>query len=146
MSENYPKLAQGQAVPANHTDKVHDRGGITYPNLHRRIDNDSAVMEPGEVLPDEFAVSVAGVSSYRTTKHISHTDDATVTQSFVGDGETTMFKLHNPVGVIVKVAINSQIISEFEFDEATNSVILPEAPAQDDTILITYAFVSNEIP
>lgn len=75
MSENYPKLAQGQAVPANATDRSHDRGGITYPNLHRRIDNEVTPESEGELAPDQYVVSVSGVNSYRTTKHTVHSEE-----------------------------------------------------------------------
>lgn len=81
MSENYPKLAQGQAVPANHTDKVHDQGGITYPNLHRRIDNEIPLPEDpkerqGRLAPDAYDITVSTVNSYRTKKIITHLEDS----------------------------------------------------------------------
>lgn len=77
MSENYPKLAQGPAVPANNIDISHDRCGITYPNLHRRIDNEVTPESEGELAPDQYVISVSGVNSYRTTKHIVHEEDST---------------------------------------------------------------------
>ena len=40
MIDDFPKTVQGQAVPASATDIAHDKTGITYPNLHRRIDNE----------------------------------------------------------------------------------------------------------
>lgn len=81
MSENYPKLAQGQAVPANHIDKVHDRGGITYPNLHRRIDNEIPLPEDpeerqGRLAPDTYDITVAAINSYRTKKITTHLEDS----------------------------------------------------------------------
>lgn len=75
MSENYPKLAQGQAVPANNIDISHDRGGITYPNLHRRIDNEVTPESEGELASDQYVVSVSGVNSYRTTKHTVYSEE-----------------------------------------------------------------------
>ena len=70
MVDDFPKTAQGQAVPANNTDINHDRSGITYPNLHRRIDN--------EVTDGEHVVSVSGVNSYRTTKHTVHDESSEI--------------------------------------------------------------------
>lgn len=78
MAENlYPKLAQGPAKPADIEDLKHDQSGITYPNLHRRIDDEATHLDPGEVQPDQYTISVSGVNSYRTTKHIVHTEDST---------------------------------------------------------------------
>ena len=81
MSENYPKMAQGQAVPANATDRSHDRGGITYPNLHRRIDNEVPLSEnpkerQGRLAPDAYDITVSTVNSYRTKKIITHLEDS----------------------------------------------------------------------
>ena len=70
MVDNYPQMAQGQAVPANAKDIAHDKSGITYPNLHRRIDN--------EATDGEHVVSVSGVNSYRTTKHTVHDESSEV--------------------------------------------------------------------
>lgn len=75
MSDDFPKTAQGQAVPANNTDIAHDKSGITYPNLHRRIDNENTPLHEGEILPDQYVVSVSGVNSYRTTKHTVHSEE-----------------------------------------------------------------------
>lgn len=75
MSENYPKMAQGSAKPANNTDINHDLGGITYPNLHRRIDNENTPLHDSEVAPDQYELTVAGVNSYRTTKHTIHSEE-----------------------------------------------------------------------
>lgn len=81
MSENtYPKMAQGQAVPATSADKAHDQGGITYPNLHRRIDNENTPLAAGEVAPDEYLLSVGGVDSFRTTKHTIHDEESTISE------------------------------------------------------------------
>lgn len=81
MSENiYPKLAQGEAKPATPVDIAHDQGGITYPNLHRRIDNDATPLAEGELEPDKYTVSVSSVDSYRTTKHIVHDEESTTSE------------------------------------------------------------------
>lgn len=81
MSENtYPKMAQGSAKPATDLDKVHDQGGITYPNLHRRIDNENTPLAEGEVAPDEYLLTVGGVDSYRNTKHTIHDEDSTTSE------------------------------------------------------------------
>ena len=39
MADGY-LLAQGQAKPATQEDLYKDASGVTYPNLHRRIDTD----------------------------------------------------------------------------------------------------------
>lgn len=75
MADNYPKTAQGQAVPANATDITHDKSGITYPNLHRRIDNENTPLHEGEIASDQYVVSVSGVNSYRTTKHTVYSEE-----------------------------------------------------------------------
>lgn len=72
-----PKTAQGEAKLADSTDISHDMGGITYPNLHRRIDSDDTPKEPGEVDPDQYKITVSAVNSYRTTIHTTHKEDAT---------------------------------------------------------------------
>ena len=77
LEDKFPKTAQGQAVPADATDIIHDQGGITYPNLHRRIDNEVTPVAEGEVKPDSYAITVSGVNSYRTIKHTTHTDTPT---------------------------------------------------------------------
>ena len=63
-----PKTAQGEAKLADSTDISHDMGGITYPNLHRRIDNDDT--------PNQYKITVSAVNSYRTTIHTTHKEDA----------------------------------------------------------------------
>ena len=81
MSENkYPKLAQGAAKPATTGDLVRDASGITYPNLHRRIDNENTPLAKGEVAPDEYLLAVGGVDSFRNTKHIVHDEDSTTSE------------------------------------------------------------------
>ena len=73
-----PKLAQGDAKPANNTDLNHDLvSGLTYPNLHRRIDNEATPKEPDELVPDTYKITVSGVSSYRITKHTVHAEGST---------------------------------------------------------------------
>ena len=76
MVDDFPKTAQGQAIPANNTDINHDKSGITYPNLHRRIDDEATPLHPGEVVPDRYTLSVGGVNSYRTTDHITHDEES----------------------------------------------------------------------
>ena len=105
MSENYPKLAQGQAVPATPEDLERDAVGITNPNLHRRIDDTpldiyfgalelttqdgyTLITQNNEVilinhgLPDHvhinnrYSLSVSGVSSYRTVDRVTHSEES----------------------------------------------------------------------
>lgn len=81
MAENiYPKLAQGSAKPATALDQIYDQGGITYPNLHRRIDNENTPLAEGEAAPDEYLLAVGGVDSYRNTKHTIHNEDSTTSE------------------------------------------------------------------
>lgn len=75
MVDDFPKTAQGQAVSASNTDIAHDKSGITYPNLHRRIDNENTPIHDEEIAPDHYVVSVSGVNSYRTTKHTVHSEE-----------------------------------------------------------------------
>lgn len=78
--DKYPQTAQGEAKPATQTDISHDNGGITYPNLHRRIDNENTPKEEGELAPDTYKISVSGVNSYRTTKHTVHDEESTTSE------------------------------------------------------------------
>lgn len=82
IDDKYPKLAQGSAKPANNTDLNHDLvSGLTYPNLHRRIDNEiTPPLRPGEVGSDNYEVTVSAVNSYRTTKHTTHNEGSTDTE------------------------------------------------------------------
>ena len=65
-------------APANESYIVikYSSSGYTYPNLHRRIDNESTPLSPEEVKPDTYELSVGGVSSYRTTTHTIHDEDS----------------------------------------------------------------------
>lgn len=73
---NIPKLAQGAAKPADSIDLQHDATGITYPNLHRRIDNENTPLSGEEVAPDTYLLTVGGVNSYRTTTHTVYDEDS----------------------------------------------------------------------
>lgn len=82
IDDKYPKLAQGSAKPANNTDLNHDLvSGLTYPNLHRRIDNEVPLSEnpkerQGRLAPDAYDITVSTVNSYRTKKIITHLEDS----------------------------------------------------------------------
>lgn len=103
MSDNH-LLAQGQAKPATEEDLFRDASGITYPNLHRRIDTDltqadievqlcsvegdllintegnsQLLATVSEIRPgsEEYILSVSGFNSYRTTKKNTYTEDNT---------------------------------------------------------------------
>ena len=95
-------LAQGYAKPATAEDLEKDEAGLTYPNLHRRINTDLARLKTdyslttpegadlttpgGEVLTvsaeygpggaQKFALQVKCVNSYRTTTPIVHHEDS----------------------------------------------------------------------
>ena len=98
-----PNLAQGVAKPASQADKEKDlQTGITKPNLHRRVDNESSSLWTDCLLmtQDNFVLStqnnyelcgdvevtgntdgaytllVSSVNSYRVTKQTIHNDDS----------------------------------------------------------------------
>lgn len=104
MADNH-LLAQGQAKLATEEDLLHDASGITYPNLHRRIDPDLALIEVEAILlsaedqylvtaegdailtgpasinkpgAENYILSVSGVNSYRTTKKINTNPDSEI--------------------------------------------------------------------
>ena len=73
-------LAQGPAKPATEEDLIRDASGITYPNLHRRIDNECTPVADDELAPDQYSLTVGGISSYRTTAHTIHDEESTTTE------------------------------------------------------------------
>ena len=99
-------MAQGAAKPATTADLVKDAAGITYPNLHRRIDTDLArLREPfvlttpdGVILTDgygqaltasaeygpggmaDISLSVQGVNSFRTVSPKVHEENSTTSE------------------------------------------------------------------
>lgn len=79
MTDNL-KMAQGPAKPATSLDIQIDASGITVPNLHRRIDNESTPLSADEISPDTYSLTVGGVSSYRTTTHTIHDEESTTSE------------------------------------------------------------------
>ena len=105
MAEDY-LFAQGQAKLDTAEDIEKDEDGVTKPNLHRRIDTDLTVdteefyltTEDGYRLTTEdgfqllctsyepaprsesYILSVAGVSSFRTTERKIHDEDSTTSE------------------------------------------------------------------
>ena len=103
--ENIP-MAQGPAVPASAEDLAHDEAGVTYPNLHRRINTDLARLKTnfnlatpegenlaavgGSILTVQaeygpggaqtFQLNVQCVNSYRTTTPLVHDEDSTTSE------------------------------------------------------------------
>ena len=78
MIDDY-KMAQGSAKPVepgSEEERKDLEDGITKPNLHRRIDNESTPLDEGEIKPDTYDLTVQGVSSYRTTKSEYHDEDS----------------------------------------------------------------------
>lgn len=99
MSDNY-SFAQGQAKPATAEDLQKDAAGVTDPNLHRRFNVDSNLVEDyistedGFILeidddfvltsmvdeivetPYSYMLTVQGVNSYRNTTTELHDEDA----------------------------------------------------------------------
>ena len=54
--------------------------GLTKPNLHRRIDEDLAVLQPDQIQKDTYTLLVAGTNSYRATEHYYHDEDSTTSE------------------------------------------------------------------
>ena len=54
--------------------------GKTTPNLHRRIDNECTPVADDELAPDQYSLTVGGISSYRTTAHTIHDEESTTTE------------------------------------------------------------------
>lgn len=109
MIDDY-RLAQGPAKPASAEDlerdaaSVADSASTTYPNLHRRIDEDlSIIVETPYILASDdtilatengqllisgaiypgtatYALSVNSTSSYRTTTQIIYNEDSTTSE------------------------------------------------------------------
>lgn len=76
MIDDY-KMAQGPAKPATPEEIAKETDpGKTTPNLHRRIDNECTPVADDELAPDQYSLSVGGVSSYRTTTHTIHDEDS----------------------------------------------------------------------
>lgn len=73
---NYPKTAQGPAVPAAEHDLEADNLGYTNPNLHRRVDPQAPEADSQEVAPREYRLGVYSVNSYRTTKVNTHSESS----------------------------------------------------------------------
>lgn len=95
-------LAQGYAKPATAEDLIKDAAGVTYPNIHRRINTDLARLTgeydlttpDGELLTtpngdiltvtaeygpggaQSFALLVQGVDSFRTTTPLVYHEDS----------------------------------------------------------------------
>lgn len=100
MADNY-LFAQGQAKPANAEDLQKDAAGITDPNLHRRFNIESELLEEVIVTEDNFmlavdddfvlsstvdepvetpysyVISVKSLNSYRTTQTDVHDESST---------------------------------------------------------------------
>lgn len=100
MADDY-LFAQGQAKPANAEDLQKDAAGITDPNLHRRFNIESELLEevmttennfmlaindefvlssiidePVET-PYSYVISVQSLNSYRTTQTDVHDESST---------------------------------------------------------------------
>lgn len=100
MADNY-LFAQGQAKPANAEDLQKDAAGITDPNLHRRFNIESELLEEVMITEDNFmlaiddefvlssvidepvetpysyVISVQSLNSYRTTQTDVHDESST---------------------------------------------------------------------
>ena len=100
MADDY-LFAQGQAKPANAEDLQKDAAGITDPNLHRRFNIESELLEEVMItennfmlaIDDEFVlssiidepvetpysyvISVQSLNSYRTTQTDVHDESST---------------------------------------------------------------------
>lgn len=100
MADDY-LFAQGQAKPANAEDLQKDAAGITDPNLHRRFNIESELLEEVMITEDNFmlaidddfvlssiidepietpysyVISVQSLNSYRTTQTDVHDESST---------------------------------------------------------------------
>ena len=98
MADDY-LFAQGQAKPANAEDLQKDAAGITDPNLHRRFNIESELLEEVMITEDNFmlaiddefvlssiideplespysyVISVQSLNSYRTTQTKVHDEE-----------------------------------------------------------------------
>lgn len=77
MAMEFPKTAQGAAVPADSEALEKDEIGFTNPNLHRRVDPQPPAPDSGEVAPRDYILSVQGVNSYRTEIIYTHDEEST---------------------------------------------------------------------
>lgn len=100
MADDY-LFAQGQAKPANAEDLQKDAAGVTDPNLHRRFNIESELLEEVMITEDNFmlaiddefvlssiidepvetpysyVISVQSLNSYRTTQTDIHDESST---------------------------------------------------------------------
>lgn len=100
MADDY-LFAQGQAKPANAEDLQKDAAGITDPNLHRRFNIESELLEEVMITEDNFmlaidddfvlssiidepvetpysyVIAVQSLNSYRTTQTDVHDESST---------------------------------------------------------------------
>ena len=80
MSIEFPKTAQGVAVPADETALALDAHGFVNPNLHRRIHTEQPT-DPKEVAPREYTIGVYdGIHSYRTETIHYHDEESTTSE------------------------------------------------------------------
>ena len=78
MAIEFPKTAQGVAVPADAEALQKDAHGFTNPNLHRRIDPQQPAPGSGEVAPKDYIIGVYdGLHSYRTEIINTHDEEST---------------------------------------------------------------------
>lgn len=81
MAVEFPKTAQGVAVPANMSDLQKDQHGFTNPDLHRRVDPQPPAPDSGEVAPREYMIGVYdGLHSYRTVTIVTHDEESTTSE------------------------------------------------------------------
>ena len=73
---------------------------------------------------------------------ISREDDAE--ESFPGDSSTTSFTLHTPATAVIKVVISDVEVTDYTFDESTNTVVFTEAPEEGTFIKVFYKYDATE--
>lgn len=81
MSIEFPKTAQGTAVPADAEALALDAHGFTNPNLHRRIDPQQPAAGSAETAPRDYLIGVYdGLHSYRTETIHYHDEESTTSE------------------------------------------------------------------
>ena len=61
-------------------------------------------------------------------------------ERFIGDGETTTFKLSNGISETTTVTINGHVVTQYKYNKDTKELALVPAPAQGDIIEVTDEF------
>lgn len=81
MTIDFPKTAQGVAVPADATAIALDVHGFVNPNLHRRVDPQQPASGSEETAPRDYTIGVYdGIHSYTTETIHYHDEESTTSE------------------------------------------------------------------